>query len=167
MDDNMKKAPVVEQPKKEEVGKPKEKKTPPKPRVFLIDVPLRNAVVNLIGAGSYNNTPPVPSRDVLQIVAALNNLRPYDLKIEQKPAEGETATPPHQMRVFIMDEMLRNTVVNLLGAGTFSHIPAAEVIRIVSILSSLRPFDVSTEPNGEKKPEEKKPGLPKEDDKKK
>lgn len=136
-------------------------KSASKPRGFMIDPSLRDAVINLVGAGSYNNQPPVPSRDVVKIVATLNALKPFDLKIEQPPQKTEAGSnekpvPAKQMQVFILDEYLRNTVVNLLGAGTFSNVPASEVIRIVGILNSLRPFDISTNDTTEKKEDSEK-----------
>ena len=131
------------------------------PRIFIVDEGLLVSTINLIGAGTYNANPPVPSRDVMQVVAALRNLRPYNLNIEQKeptkpltddkkPEENKTGAPtppptPRTFRVFLMDENLRNITVNLLGAGTFSQVPAAQVIRIVATLNALRPFDVNVD----------------------
>jgi len=142
-------------------------------RLFIVDEPLRVAVINLIGAGNYNNVPPVPARDVMQVVAALRTLRPYNLMLERKPAEGAATKegenkepqPPQPVRVYLIDEILRNTIVNLLGAGTFSRVPAIEVIRVVSVLNSLRPFDVNINKTDAKPDNKPKSRL--EDDKKK
>lgn len=139
---------------------PKTEGLPPtpmrKPRIFIMEARLRNAIINLIGAGSYDTAPPVPSRDVVQIVRALSNLRPFTLTQEPPKAEaGKKAPPaPPPIQVFLLDENLRNIVVNLLGAGTFSRIPVMEVIRVISTLNALRPFDVNIK--NEAKAEEKK-----------
>lgn len=156
--------------------------TPQKtPKIFIVEEALRNATVNLIGAGSYDTAPPIPSRDVAQVIGALNNLRPYTLSHETpKTDDGKPANVPPPVRVFLLDENLRNVAVNLLGAGTFSHIPVGEVIRVIAILNSLRPFDISVKKEGSdnltaapkegdlkqpnpsdlsNKPEEKKKGL--------
>ena len=35
------------------------------PRIFIVDEGLLVSTINLIGAGTYNANPPVPSRDVM------------------------------------------------------------------------------------------------------
>lgn len=124
--------------------------TLPKTKIFIVEEALRNATVNLIGAGSYDTAPPVPSRDVAQVIAALNSLKPFNLTHEpQKTKTGQTTPPP--AKVFLLDENLRNVSVNLLGAGTFSRIPVAQVIRIIGILNTLRPFDITIKKEEPKK----------------
>ena len=138
------------------VASPAQPTSARQPRIFIMEARLRNAVINLIGAGSYDTAPPVPSRDVVQIVRALESLRPFTLTQEPPKAEaGKQAPPaPAPIQVFLMDENLRNISVNLLGAGTFSRIPVMEVIRVISTLNALRPFDVNIK-NEPKKTEEK------------
>ena len=112
------------------------------PRVFIIAAGLRNAIINLIGAGSYNATPPVPARDVTNIANAVAALKPFNLSQEQ-PSNAPSAAPIRPVQVFLMDENLRNVVVNLLGAGTFNHIPVMEVIRVINVLRAAQPFDIT------------------------
>ena len=130
------------------------------PKVFIIAAVLRNAIINLIGAGSYNATPPVPARDVTNIANAVAALKPFNLSQEQ-PNNAPGAAPVRPVQVFLMDENLRNVVVNLLGAGTFNHIPVMEVIRVINVLRSAQPFDITVNKDGAKK--DTSAGVKKED----
>ena len=69
-------------------------------------------------------------------------LKPFNLSQEQ-PNNAPSATPIRPVQVFLMDENLRNVVVNLLGAGTFNHIPVMEVIRVINVLRAAQPFDIT------------------------